>query len=117
MIKIELGDKVKDLITGFEGIAVSRTEFINGCVQFGVAKQLKKGDKVTPETFGLDPSIDSKSLRVVKKRAVDLREEEDKSFDFQDYEDKEIEKVLIKKKKKKKHSGGAITFQRGIRGY
>ena len=75
-MEIELGDKVRDLITGYEGIAVAKTEFINGCVQFSVAKQLKRGEKVITETFGLDPSIDSKSLRVVKKKAVDLYKKE-----------------------------------------
>lgn len=33
---IELGEKVKDRITGFEGIAISRVEYLNGCVQYCV---------------------------------------------------------------------------------
>jgi len=42
MSEIELGDKVRCIHTGFIGIAVARTEFINGCIQFNV---LPKGDK------------------------------------------------------------------------
>ena len=30
---IELGTKVKDSITGFEGVATGRTVYLNGCVQ------------------------------------------------------------------------------------
>lgn len=33
---MELGDKVRDEMTGFEGIAVSRTEYLFGCVSIGV---------------------------------------------------------------------------------
>ena len=33
---ILLGQKVKDKVTGFEGIAVSRVEYMNGCIQYGV---------------------------------------------------------------------------------
>jgi hypothetical protein len=33
---IKLGDLVKDLITGFSGIASSRTEHLFGCVHIGI---------------------------------------------------------------------------------
>lgn len=33
---IKLGDKVKDSITGFEGVVVARIEYLNGCIQFEV---------------------------------------------------------------------------------
>lgn len=97
--EIELGDKVKDLITGFEGIAVAKTEFINGCVQFSVAKQLKKGEKF-PDLLVGEPCIDSKSLRIVKKKAVNLDEDEE---DEEDYEPK--------------RSGGRTTITKRMRGY
>lgn len=50
-MKIELGDLVRDKVTGFEGIATSRTQFLNGCFQIGIMKRLKKGEKITEETF------------------------------------------------------------------
>ena len=33
---ILLGSRVKDSMTGFEGMAVSRTEYLYGCVSIGV---------------------------------------------------------------------------------
>jgi hypothetical protein len=33
---VNLGDRVKDTITGFTGIAVSRTEHLNGCLHIGI---------------------------------------------------------------------------------
>lgn len=38
---IALGSKVVDRITGFEGRATSRVEYITGCVQYGVLPQVK----------------------------------------------------------------------------
>ncbi|KKM13316.1 hypothetical protein LCGC14_1717390 [marine sediment metagenome] len=58
--KIELGDKVKDTITGFIGIAVARIEFINGCIQYQVAPKVIKGGK-----FPEDVYIDKGSLIVL----------------------------------------------------
>ena len=72
MGEIELGDKVKDKISGFEGIAVSRTVFINGCVQYGVVPRVTKGEKY-PEEVG----IDEDSLIVVKKNTVETKEEDE----------------------------------------
>lgn len=41
---INLGDKVRDRITGYEGIVMSKCEYLNGCIQFGVqAKKTKEG--------------------------------------------------------------------------
>lgn len=33
---ILLGQKVRDKITGFEGVTVSKVEYLNGCIQYGV---------------------------------------------------------------------------------
>ena len=45
MIEIVLGTKVKDSITGFTGIATSRTVFLNGCVQYCVEPPVGKDGK------------------------------------------------------------------------
>lgn len=43
--KIKLGEMVEDNVTGFRGIATTRSEFMNGCVFFSVqGKAVKKGD-------------------------------------------------------------------------
>lgn len=31
-----LGVRVRDMVTGFEGIVVARVEFLNGCIQYMV---------------------------------------------------------------------------------
>jgi hypothetical protein len=36
---IKLGQKVRDVITGFEGIATARVEYLNGCIQYCVKQQ------------------------------------------------------------------------------
>jgi hypothetical protein len=63
-----VGDKVKCIHTGFTGIAVSKTEFINGCVQYGVAPAA-----TSKNIYQEDVCIDEQSLKVVptkKKKAV-----------------------------------------------
>lgn len=39
MGKIKLGDEVTDKVTGYTGIAIARTEWVYGCVRFGVQSQ------------------------------------------------------------------------------
>lgn len=60
---IELGDKVEDIYTGFKGIAVAKTEFINGCIQIEVLPKVDKDNKQA-EPLG----IDEKSLKVISKK-------------------------------------------------
>lgn len=55
----KIGDTVEDTITDFAGVITVRSEFVNGCVQFGVQpKTLEKGDIVRPR------SLDSQRLRL-----------------------------------------------------
>jgi len=56
---IKLGDKVRDKITGFVGIATARTEFMNGCIQYVV--QGKSHKNQMPDGIG----IDEQSLELV----------------------------------------------------
>lgn len=68
--EIKLGDKVRCKITGFVGIAVCKSEFLNGCIQWSVLSRIEK-DKKMPEEVG----IDEQSLElVVKKKAPKKRE-------------------------------------------
>lgn len=43
--KIQLGDEVKDVVTGLAGIAVARTEWLNGCSRITVQPQEIKDGK------------------------------------------------------------------------
>lgn len=64
---IKLGDKVRDRISGYEGIATGKFEYINGCVRWGVQAKVDKEGKM-PDTM----VIDEGQLEVVKKAAVKL---------------------------------------------
>ena len=71
MKEIKLGDKVRDIHTGFEGVAVAKTEFINGCIQYNILPKCKEKGKM-PEDIG----IDSQSLEVIptKKKKIIKKE-------------------------------------------
>lgn len=52
MAGIVLGDRVRDSITGFEGVAVARTDWLHGCVRYGVqSAELKDGKPIEPQWF------------------------------------------------------------------
>ena len=43
---IELGNKVKDKVSGLTGIATSRVEYLNGCVQYCIKPPVDKDGKL-----------------------------------------------------------------------
>ncbi len=60
-----LGDKVRDKLTGFEGIVIARTEYINGCIHACVkAQTLKDGKPLDGEW------IDWSQLEVLERRVM-----------------------------------------------
>lgn len=69
---IGLGARVKDRISGLTGIAVSRTEFLYGCVRVGVQPEALHDGKPIDQVF-----VDEPQLEVVAPNAIagfDLRE-------------------------------------------
>jgi hypothetical protein len=52
-MEIKLGDVAKDTITGFEGVAIARTEWLNGCVRISLQpkKLQENGKPIDSETF------------------------------------------------------------------
>lgn len=61
---IKLGSKVKDNITGFAGIATSRTEYLHGCVHVGITPtELKDGKPIDPQWF------DEQRVQVIEEKA------------------------------------------------
>ena len=61
--RFTLGDKVKDDITGFEGIVTRRTQWLNNCNTYGVQPtQLKDGTPQSPESF------DEPQLKIVEEK-------------------------------------------------
>lgn len=64
---MRLGDKLKDRITQFQGVATGRVEYITGCTQFLLAPPVKgAGEAVEPRWF------DDARLDVVEKDAIDF---------------------------------------------
>jgi hypothetical protein len=68
MAKIQLGDQVRHKITGFEGVVICITTWLNGCVRIGVQpRKLSKEGKIR-ET----ETIDEDELVLVKKAVMSL---------------------------------------------
>lgn len=62
MQNIKLGSKVRDRITTLEGIATSRTEYLNGCVRYAVQPVGLKDGKI------IDPDyVDVEQLEVIEE--------------------------------------------------
>jgi len=63
MAEIKLGDRARDVVTGFEGVAVARTQWLNGCVRISLQpEKLDKEGKVRESQ-----SFDVEQLEVVGK--------------------------------------------------
>lgn len=57
---IKLGQRVKDKVTGFEGIATAKVIYLNGCVQFCVKPKVDEKGKMVEGEY-----IDEEQLEVV----------------------------------------------------
>ena len=47
IFKFNLGDFVEDIITGYKGIIVCRTQYLTGCRKYGIASLGSKPDDWT----------------------------------------------------------------------
>ena len=73
--KVELGDKVRDKVSGFVGIATSKTEFLNGCIQCDIIPKVGKDNKPS-EGICMDlNNLEVVRKGVIKKPKVELDEE------------------------------------------
>jgi len=65
MKEFKLGTILKDKITDFEGTAIAKVEYLNGCVRYEIQpRKLKDGNKI--ESIWIDES----QLITEKKKAV-----------------------------------------------
>ena len=48
---IKLGQQVRCIVTGFTGIAISRVEYLNGCVQYCVKPPVKDDGTLVDDSF------------------------------------------------------------------
>jgi len=63
--EILLGDEVQCMYTGLKGVAMNKTEFMNGCIQFGIAQKFDTTKAIEQATA--EVNIDSQSLKITKK--------------------------------------------------
>ena len=61
MEKIKLGSKVRDKVTGFEGTATARIEYMNGCIQYCVRPKVGPDGKMPEHEY-----IDVQELEIIK---------------------------------------------------
>lgn len=65
---IKLGDKVRDKVTGFTGIATARIEYLHGCVQIEIMPPVDKDGKKVDGIWIDDPRLES-----IKDDAVKIK--------------------------------------------
>jgi hypothetical protein len=61
----QLGDEVKDIITGFHGIATAKTTFLNGCVRVSVTPPVDNDGKYVDDRW-----FDVEQIEVVQRGKV-----------------------------------------------
>lgn len=59
---IELGDRVRDPVTGFSGIAVCITTYLHGCIRIGVQPEKPVDGRIVDPQY-----LDQVQLELVKK--------------------------------------------------
>lgn len=64
-MNIELGDRVKDKITGFTGIVVCVSKWLNGCVRLVV-----QPEKLDKGRVGMSETFDEEQLDMVHKKVI-----------------------------------------------
>ena len=68
--KFKLGSRVKDIITGFEGIVVARSQWLNNCSTYGVQpEELKNGIPQEKQWFD-EPQLELVKTKVFKANAT-----------------------------------------------
>lgn len=62
---IQIGDEVRDRISGFRGIVIARTEWFNGCMRLTVQTK-----KLGADGKPVDVTLDEPQLELVKAKAL-----------------------------------------------
>ena len=71
---VTLGKKYRDVVTGFEGIAVGKSDWLTGCSTVGLSPPIAEGEKKPTEWFDVmrvDPVLSEDDFSyLVKNKAV-----------------------------------------------
>lgn len=73
---VEMGDKVRDAITGFTGVVTGRCEYVSGCNQALVAPGVKEDG-----TFVESMWLDDDRLEVIESNVIKLPRRTAAGFD------------------------------------
>ena len=75
MARLNLGDRVRDRITGYQGICVTRIAYLTGCDQIGIKPQGQKPDGGTFDVLHFDEPfvelIEANAVAPVVERKAD----------------------------------------------
>lgn len=75
MERVNVGDKVKDKVTGIVGIVISRTEYLYGCARVAVQQSPKEPHERPVDCIGLDePQCEILERGTVKSMEQELAE-------------------------------------------
>jgi hypothetical protein len=75
--KFNLGDKLKDSVTGYSGVVVGITKYATGCIHYGLQSDRTKENK--PQEWEW---FDESRMSLVKKQAVKFNLEKPVSGNF-----------------------------------
>ncbi len=64
-MRVHLGDRVRDKITGLQGIAIARTEWLHGCIRITIQPEAMKDGKALDSYV-----IDEPQCELVARAAV-----------------------------------------------
>lgn len=69
MSKIELGDEVKEKVTGYTGVVIAKTEWLTGCARYAIQPKMNKDGKI-PEARDFDGA----AISIIKKGKVKIKQ-------------------------------------------
>ena len=82
---VELGDLVKDTITGFSGAAVACSKWLNGTVRIAIQPPMKKGENVPPDSHWVDCEyilvVEKGKFPIAKKPTEGPKADKQRHFD------------------------------------
>jgi len=65
---VNLGDKVRDVVTGLTGIAVGRTQYLQGCARIAVQPQELKDGKPVEASWFDEPQLEVVEVGAIKPK-------------------------------------------------
>lgn len=64
---VSLGDEVRDIVSGFKGIAIARTSYLQGCDRICVQPPVDEDGKLPKEAHFDEPQLEVVKLRKVRE--------------------------------------------------